>query len=326
MSGRLIPTLFDIVASAKGVGGNAYALRILKSAKYYPYLSIEDTSSQIGISIDRISIPGDRVYEAVNLFRDTLMEWQTISIRPDPSMMQKKKYRFTWNPMQMCSHVPEDEQIESFNAHLRTKTLRILTEDYVRTEKFSTSVKDGIDIRETLRNWFTNDIYVREIPPSRGKVDTVVILFDEKNDDKYIHTATWYAEHKDESTLSFYATDPFDNMIGPGISRCYYGGLSLLYPPRPIPNIFELTEGMDFPNLAARLTYGALMFSGEKAIAYVAAKKPGVMIKSMASKLKKHIVWIPLSHFSNETLRRLRRFHILNGKIVRSWAGRFIGD
>ena len=40
MSGRFIPSLFDIIEAAKGVGGNAYAVRILKSARYYPFLPI----------------------------------------------------------------------------------------------------------------------------------------------------------------------------------------------------------------------------------------------------------------------------------------------
>jgi len=326
MSGHLIPSLPDIVDAAKGVGGNAYALRILKSAKYYPYLPYETDLEMMGAGIDRITLPGNRTFEAINLFRDTELVWRTLSIKPDPSLEMKKKYRFAWNPTGMCSHVPEDRRIESFNAHLRTKALRILTEDFIKNEKFTTSVKDGIDIRETLRNWYTGSIYVKELPPSRGRIDTVVVIFDSEHDDKYPHCATWYAEHNEESTLTFFATDPFDNMIGPGVARCYYGGLSLLFPPRPVPNIFELARELDLPDLTTRLVYGAMLFSGEKTVAFVAAKKPGVKLKTLASELKKHLVWIPLSHFSNETLRRLRRFHILNGKIVRSWAGRFIGD
>lgn len=327
MSDRFIPSLFDILETAKGVGGNSYAVRILKSARYYPYIPIDSPEQPVAIGIDKIKIPewGDAL-SAVNLFRDIDLEWKTVSIKPDPSDLHKKQYRYNWNPLGMCSHVPEDLQIERFNAHVRQKTLKVLVEDYVKAEKFRTSVKDGIDIRETLRNWHTGEIFVKEIPPSRGRVDTVVIIFDGNHDEKYTNQAAWYAEHDEESTLTFYATDPFENMIGPGIARCHYGGLSLLFPPRPVPNIFEITNESDFPDLASRLTYGALQFSGEKVVAYVAQKKPGAFLKKMASRLKKHIVWIPIASFSNETIRRLRRFHILNGKIVRSWAGRFIGD
>jgi len=83
---------------------------------------------------------------------------------------------------------------------------------------------------------------------------------------------------------------------------------------------------MELPNLAARLTYGAPLFSAERVVAYVGAKKPSATLRTMAARLKKRLLWIPLATFSNETIRNLRRFHILNGKEVRSWATRFIGE
>ena len=33
--------------------------------------------------------------------------------------------------------------------------------DLARSEKFTTSLKDGLDIRETLRNWHTGDLFVK---------------------------------------------------------------------------------------------------------------------------------------------------------------------
>ncbi len=324
---RLLPSLFDIVAAAKGVGGHTFALRILKSAKYYPYLPLDHKWPVLSIGINRIQAQGKNAAEdAVNLFRDTVMVWKTLSIKPDPTELRRIKYRYFWNPLGMCSHIPEDRRVENFNSYIRTKALRVLCEDLVKVERFQASVKDGIDIRETLRNWFTGDIYVKEIPPSRGAVDTVVIIFDENHDETYPNRATWYAEHTEESTLTFYATDPFADLIGPGVARCTYGGLSLLFPPRHVPCAFELTEKASFKKLSHRLVYGALLFSNENSVAYVAAKKPDAILKKLAAKLKKHLIWIPLSSFSSETLRRLRRFHVLNGKEVRSWAGRFIGD
>ncbi|MBD3421538.1 MAG: hypothetical protein GF398_15575 [Chitinivibrionales bacterium] len=324
---RMIPDLFDIVAAAKGVGGNAYALKILKSAKYYPFLPFTLDDPLMSLGIDRLTTPlDDTTHEAINLLRDTPLVWKTLSIKPDPTQLQKKKYRYRWNPMGMCSHVPEDRTIESFNTYLRQKAKRTMCEDMTNAEKFTASVKDGIDFRETLRNWHTGDIYVKEIPPSRGDLDTVIIIFDAEHDERYPHCSTWYAEHNQESTLSFFASDPFENMIGPGVARAYYGGISLLFPPRHIPNTFEVTDRMHLRNLTERLTYGAMLFSRERNVAYIAAKRPGARLNLLASRLKKHLVWIPLNSFSSETLRKLRRFHILNGKIVRSWAGHFIGD
>ena len=157
-------------------------------------------------------------------------------------------------------------------------------------------------------------------------MDTVVIIFDAAHDHRYPHCATWYAEHDEESTLTFFATDPFADLIGPGVARSFYGGVSLLFPPRWIPNAFDLTKDMGLRSLTERITYGALRFSQERNVGFVAASRPGVRLRTMAGRMGKHLVWIPLGTFSNETLRRLRKFHVLNGKKVRSWAARFIGD
>jgi hypothetical protein len=264
--------------------------------------------------------------EAVNLLRDHSLYWRTVSLRPDPSEERRKKYRYRWNPFGMCSHVPEDIAIERFNGTLRRKALKTLVEDHARTEKFTVSVKDGIDIRDTLRFWHTGDIYVRELPPARGAIDTVIIIFDGEHDERYPNRTTWYAEHPDESTLAFYATDPFERLIGPGIARCHYGGLSLMFPPRQVPDIFQVETGHDLPDCAAYLTLGGLLFSREKIIAYVAPRKPGAYLNNLARVYRKRLLWIPLSTFSMETVRKLRQFHILNGKNVRSWAARFIGE
>lgn len=324
---RFIPDLFDIIIAAKGIGGNQYALKVLENAKYYPYLPYETEEQLLNVGIEMIKRPEDSdAVEGINLLKDELLVWKKLSIKPDPSQLRKKEYKYRWNPHGFCSHLPEDRKIESFNRHVRTKTLKLISEDLIKTEKFETSVKDGIDIRETLRNWHTKNIYIKELPPSRGKIDTVVIIFDENHDDIYSERTVWYAEHEEESTLTFYATDPFSDLIGPGIARCTYGGLSLLFPPIQIPSAFELTEGLNFTKLSHRLTYGALAFTQEKAIAYVSNKKPDLQIKKMATKFKKHLIWIPLNSFSNETMHKIRKFHILNGHEVRSWATRFIGD
>jgi hypothetical protein len=325
--GGFVPSLADIVAAAKGVGGNSFALRILANARYYPYLPFELGVPLMSLGIDRMHLPSeDAARPAVNLLRDLSLVWRTLSLRPDPSRLTKRKYRFTWNPAGACSHVPEDERIERFNAHLRSKAHKVLAEDRAVTEKFTVSVKDGIDIRETMRNWFTSDIYVRELPPSHAKVDTVVIIFDADHDEKYPHCATWYAEHDEESTLTFYATDPLGDLVGPGIARSYYGGLTLLFPPRMIPDVFSLPDLPDLHTRAEYLVYGGLLFSREKIVAYVAARKPGVRLTRIARLFGKRLVWIPLSTFSMETIRKIRTFHVLNGKTVRSWAARFIGE
>jgi hypothetical protein len=68
------------------------------------------------------------------------------------------------------------------------------------------------------------------------------------------------------------------------------------------------------------------MFGKERRVAYVSKTKPSARLRKIASSFKKYLVWVPLSSFSSETLKKLQTFHVLNGKEVRSWAARFIGE
>jgi hypothetical protein len=332
--GRLTPDLLDVVSAAKGVFGNAFAAKVLEAARYYPFFDpLENEAGQLEIGRDTLREPegagsgdGDPV-PAFNLLEDEPKVWKTIRLKKEPDREKQKRYRYAWDPRGMCSHTPEDERIEGFNRAVRRRSQDLDLQGFSRTEKLTSSLKDGIDIRETLRNWTTGGIYVKEIPPAKGRVDTVVIVFDEDHDDRYPSRTTWYAEHGQESTLTFFATDPLSKLIGPGIAESEYGGLSLLFPPRPVRNVFELPPGeFGFQNLAEQLLYGALLNSEEKSVAYVSQRRPGLRLKRMAARFRRKIVWVPLAAFSAETLRRLRKFHILNGKQVRAWAARYIPE
>jgi hypothetical protein len=327
--GRLTPDLLDVVSAAKGVFGNAFAAKVLEAARYYPFFDpAEPEEGFLEVGRDHVMEPGEGdPANAFNLLEDEPKVWKTIRLKKEPDREKQRRYRYNWDPRGMCSHTPEDERIEGFNRAVRRRSQDLDLQGFSRTEKLTSSLKDGIDIRETLRNWTTGGIYVKEIPPAKGRVDTVVILFDEDNDERYPSRTTWYAEHDEESTLTFFATDPLSKLIGPGIAESEYGGLSLLFPPRPVRNVFDMPmEESGFRSLSEQLLYGALSNSGEKSVAYVSQRKPGLRMKRMAGGFKKRLVWIPMASFSAETLRRLRKFHILNGKQVRAWAARFIPE
>ena len=129
--------------------------------------------------------------------------------------------------------------------------------DLVKTEKFSTSIRDGIDIRDTLRHWYAGEIYVKVLPPNRGRLDCAVMLFDSPADPReYPWRATWFAEHKEESTLCFFASDFSRQPIGPGICQAIYGGAMFFFPAIPIPDIWtdsrlDFTETLEERMLAA---------------------------------------------------------------------------
>ena len=77
------------------------------------------------------------------------------------------------------------------------------------------------------------------------------MLFDSPADPRdYPWRITWHAENHDESTLSLFATNFLENMVGPGISLARYGGCMFLFPPRPIRDIwrdpqFDFTDTLE---------------------------------------------------------------------------------
>jgi hypothetical protein len=186
---------------------------------------------------------------------------------------------------------------------------------------------DGVDIRETLRNWHTGDLYVKVLPPSRGSIEAVVFLFDVPADPRvYTSRATWYAEHSEESTLAFYATDHVQNLIGPGIAQAEYGGACFLFPPRSIPDIW-VDRRLDFADtLEERLLAGAFLHTTERHVAVVSPNPPAAAWRRLARKYGRKIVHLPLRRFSGQLVERLRQFHVLNGRVVRSYAADFIRD
>lgn len=327
LEGRLAPGLMDIVEAAQGVFGDTFASKVLEAARYYPFFDPFDENT-IELRPDSLICPRTQEeHPAINLFRDSNFQWRPIQLRPEVKPEKMQEYRYSWDPNEMCSHLPEDVKIEQFNQHLRSAALKQLNEELSKSEPFTSSLKDGLDIRATLRNWHTGEIYVKETPPKLGSLDTVVILFDTHHDELYPHQTVWFAEHPGESTLTFYSTDPFAKMIGPGIAEAQYGGLSLLFPPRhtadPFRDPYLMSQCDSYSEV---LLASALAHSQEKNVCVVSPQAPTLKMKSWAQKFGKKIIYLPFSKFSLETLEKLRKFHILNGKDIRSYAKRFIGE
>ena len=143
----------------------------------------------------------------------------------------------------ICSYPPEDLVIEDYGRFLKKKGKSILSEERARTEPFTTSLLDGIDLRETIRNWHEGKIYVRQFQKISGEVGSVIVIFDEDRDDRYYYMTTWLGEHQNESDMAFYSTFPFDNLVGPGIGRGEYGGFLMSLPAR---RMFDVWQDPDY--------------------------------------------------------------------------------
>jgi hypothetical protein len=331
---RLTPDLYTLIVAAKQTAGDDFALSLAETAREYPYSERdEDDVTEFGehgalrMGIHRGDVPVWGAGPMVSRLPGQSMTWRTCELRPRPNRDEQTRWRQRWNPFGMCSYPPEDERIESFHRHVRDQAKAIIGADLARTEKFTTSVRDGIDIRETLRNWHTGDLYVKVVPPSRGSIEVVVFLFDIPADPQlYTNRTTWYAEHGEESTLAFYATDPMKNLVGPGIAQAEYGGALFLFPPRPIPDVW-IDPRLDFTEtLEERLLAGAFLHSRDRHVAVVSPRIPPSSWRRLARRFGRKIVHLPLKRFSGQLLERLRIFHVLNGKQVRSYAADFIRD
>ena len=215
--------------------------------------------------------------------------------------------------------------MENFRTRVFDRAKAIIGNDLARTEKFTTSVKDGIDIRDTLRHWYEKQIYVKVVPPSRGTLDACVMLFDSPADPRdYPWRTTWFAEHHQESTLALYATNFQDEMVGPGIGMSVYGGAMFLYPPIMIPDVWTDSR-LDYAGtLEERLIAAACLHSRGREIALLSPLPPGGGWQRLARRHKKYLVHVPLSSFSDEQVQQLRMVHVLNGSEVRSYAEEFI--
>ena len=321
---RFTPDLYRIVIAAKQVLGDSFALQVAETARRYPY-NRHTGLPVLTMGINEMRLDDGTLAQAVSRLPGIPVQWRSVQLTRRPDRSQQQRWQMGWNPFHQCSWPPEDQLIEDFRTHVADRARQIMGADLIRTEKFTTSVKDGIDIRDTLRNWHTGEIFVKVLPPAHGHLNAVVMLFDSPADPRdYPWRTTWFAEHQNESTLAFFATDYRANMVGPGIGLGQYGGALFLFPPTPIPNIWE-DPRIDFTEtLEERMLAAACLHSESPHIALLAPAPPGAGWRRLARRFRKKWVHVPMGQFGEERIQQLRQVHVLNGKHIRSFAAHFI--
>ena len=324
---RMTPDLYNLVIAAKQVVSDSYARHVAECARHYPFDVDWDGSAieTVDFGIDRVRLPDGSLPLHQNRLPGSAVHWRSCQLKPRADKEDREKWEMAWNPYSQCSWPPEDNQIEDFRTHVAKRALAAMGVDLAKTEKFTTSLKDGLDIRETLRNWHTGDLYVKEVPAQRGRLDAVLMLFDAPADPRdYPWRTTWFAEHQNESTLAFFATDFRDEIIGPGIGQATYGGTMFLFPPKQIYDIWQ-DPRLDFAEtMEERMLAACCLYSECPQIALLSPLPPGAGWRRLAKRYGKKIVHLPLSSFSQSTIEQMRIVHVLNGHEVRSYAAHFI--
>ncbi len=331
---RMTPDLYTIVTAAKQCAGDQFALHTAEKARTYLTDDVEHAAPvmqppvpwpMLKMGIDRCRLPDGEMLDLVSRLPGPPVAWRSMQLTKRPSREDEKRWQSRWNPYSHCSWPPEDELIENFRTHVFDRAREIMGQDLARTEKFTTSIMDGIDIRDTLRHWYDGEIYVKVLPPAKGFLDCVVMLFDSPADPRdYPWRTTWFAEHYEESTLAFFASNFQNEMVGPGIAVANYGGAMFLFPPRPIADVWN-DRTLDFATtLEERLIAAACKHAQSPHVVLLSAAPPGAGWRRLAKQYKKKLVHVPLGQFSDSTIQQLRIVHVLNGKDVRSYAAHFI--
>ena len=324
-TGRLLPDLYQILSSAKGCVDSNYAYETWELATSYPYLRNVDGLPELNLSIED-------VWGHSKLLRFHLKQKSPKSFLRRSERKDRSKVRFKPpGPFTLCSYPPEDLIIEDFGRFLKKKGTQILTEEAGRSLPFSSSIEDGIDTKETIRHWPEKKLYVKVRGKPPGGVGSIVVVFDEdkaeegeKYEEKFPWRATWLGEHSQESDMALYATPLQAKIVGPGISRCEYGGFMMTYPPRRLFDVWSDPDYLECRSKPEVLLMAAIDYAVKPIIVYVAGKPPRSQMKSYANRFGKKIVYIPIGQLSPVTLNKLRAFHVLDGQDKRGVAGEYI--
>lgn len=321
---RLTPSLYTIVRSAQQMMGDMFAIHLVHAVREYAFDEPVPWQT-MKMGIEQGEFPDAGIIPLQSRLPGPEMEWKNLELNRPPLKQDKRKWASRWNPYQHCSWPEEDTRIESFRNRIVERARGMIGADLARSEKFSTSLMDGLDLRETLRHWYDGSLYVKILPPSIGHLDATVMLFEHEPDPRqYAWRATWYAEHGEESTLAFFAIPFAQEILGPGVAVSTYGGAMFLYPPRPIEDIWS-DPRLDFADtLEQRLVAAACLHAEARHVALLSPAAPGLALRQIAKRFRRKLVHVPLSHFADSVVQQLRLFHVLNGKHVRSYAAHFI--
>ena len=324
INGDIVAGVFDLTVAARSVVDDNYAYEVWQMAnRYLP----QKAASEL---LETVNLSGEEVWlntKKLRLRRRLPRPKQRL-VPQALKRRKKEKFQGEWaqktDGTAICSYPPEDLLIEDYGRFLKRKAKSMLSEERSRTEPFTTSILDGVDLRETIRNWHESKIYVRQLDRIAGEVGAAVVIFDDDRDGRYGYLTTWLGEHQNESDMAFYSTFPFEHLVGPGIGRAEYGGLLMTLPPRRMVDVWSDPDYDFAENKPERLLVAALDYSLQRYVVYVAAKPPRSVFRSIAAHLNRRIVYIPIGALNPAKLKKIRVVHVLDSYARRIEAKEYI--
>ena len=328
LTGQLVPNLYQIIVSSRGVADDNFAYEVWEKGSDYPWQTEEPGLPVLRLTGDDLFLDQKRIR-----FHRRLKTLRRRLVSVPVKKKKREKYPGEWQEkfkgFSICSYPPEDVVIEGYGQYLKKKAIEIKSEENSSIEPFSCSMLDGLDVRESIRQWMSGNIYVKNERPLKGKVGSVVVIFDpdfpdEEEGERFPWCVTWLGEHDQESDMVFYSTFAGEVMDGPGISRCQYGGFMLTYPPMRVYDVWKDPFFSHARNKPERLLMAGLDYSLEKHVVYVSATPPSGWCRTMGERMGKKIIYLPIGILSPVTLKKVRQFHVLDGHPVRKFAHSYI--
>jgi len=324
VQGLLVPGLYEWVVAARGVGDDNLAWEIYDAARTFPWQ--EETAELASVRVDGNELDlGTRKITFRKRFFRVKQRLVGVPVRERPTTDDPDKWLEAFDMSGLCSYRPEDFVIEDYAHFLQQKAISILSIERKHSEPFVSSMLDGIDIRETLRNLVDDRVYVQELGRAPGESGSVVVIFErDLEGDRFPHCMTWLGEDDQESDMAFYSTNPAEQVVGPGITRATYGGFVMCYPPRRMVDVWHDRDYRRAREKAEVLIMAGVDYSEEKLVVHVGKDAPPELMTRYASRQGKRILHIPLGSLSPVTLKKIRVVHLLAGHDKREIAKDYV--
>lgn len=323
LHGDLFPRLFDWLDAARGTVDENFAYTLSELAFRYGFRDRSGKLRELDLDEEDLLWASSRSLRIRPKIKTLRPRPSRLALRREKSKKKGQDHPADPERETTCSYPPEDLVIEAAGRRIKAQAKARLESQHHRVAPFTTSILDGVDLRETLRNWHEGRLYVRENPITSATVGSLVVIYDE-DPEKYPWRVTWWGEHDQESDMAFFASHPSDQSVGPGISRCEYGGFLLSYPPRRLYDVWEDPYYLHHRDPSEVLLHAALEYSQEPQVAYVAAKPPRSHFRSLAERFGKRILYLPLGSLAHGELAKVRVFHVLESQRTRKIAADYI--
>ena len=333
MDRRLTPDLYTLIIAAQQTAGDDFALALAETAREYPFAGLDEStpgelrrSRLLRMGINQAEVPVWGIGPMVSRLPGQSLTWRTCELRPRPHREEQKRWRQSWDPSACARGRPRTNGSRASIAMSANRRRRSSAPTWPAPRSSrpasataSTSAKPcgtgtpGTCTSRSCRRagarsrWSSSS---STCPPTPG-----------------LHQPHNLVRRTRRGVDTGLLRDrPMKNLVGPGIAQAEYGGALFIFPPRPIPDVWT-DPRLDFTDtLEERLLAAAFLHSRDRHVAVVSPKLPPASWRRLARRFGRKIVHLPLKRFSGQLIERLRTFHVLNGKRVRSYAADFIRD